>query len=141
MIVRNTISGFGGKLRNMINKDELVAHIQKINKLSDNDQRYLYGECDKWCLENFEDGLEIVVIMERDNHENGITHSYLRNLDNGLCYDIRGESGCDREIIAYTGVDYNSSDIEEYIFDNINDFKKFLLWIEFEVVRDCYLVG
>ena len=61
--------------------------------------------------------------------------------DNGLCYDARGKCGCDREIIAYTGVDYNSSDIEEYIFDNIDDFKKFLLWIEFEVIRGYYLAG
>ena len=124
-----------------MNKEEIVKQIQRINQLSDEDQRYLYGECDKWCLENFEDGLEIVAIMERDNHENGITHSYLRNSENGLCYDIRGESGCDEEIMAYTGVDYYEDDIEEYIFDNIRDFKKFLKWIEFEVVREGYLVG
>jgi len=44
--------------------------------------------------------------MERDNHENGIIHSYLRNISTGLCYDVRGESGCDEEIIAYTSVNY-----------------------------------
>lgn len=125
----------------MLDKDKLLVHIQRINKLSDEDQRYLYGECDRWCLENFKDGLQIVAIMERDNHENGITHSYLRNLDNGLCYDVRGEFSWDAEIIAYLGVDYYSNNIEEYVFDNIEDFKKFLLWIDFEVVRDCYLVG
>ena len=125
----------------MISKEELAVQIEKINQLPEEDQRYLYGECDKWCLENFEAGLRIVAIMERDNHENGITHSYLRNLDNGLCYDVRGESGCDEEIIAYTGVDYYSNNIEEYIFDNIEDFKKFLKWVDFEVMREYYLAG
>lgn len=121
--------------------EEIIEQIHKINQLSDEEQRYLYGECDKWCLENFEEGLQIVVIMERDNHENGITHSYLRNLDNGLCYDVRGGSGCDEEIIAYTGVDYYSNNVEEYIFDSIKDFKMFLKWIEFEVVREYHLAG
>lgn len=47
--------------------------------------------------------------------------------------------GCDEEVIAYTGVDYFNDDIEEYIFDNIYDFKKFLKWVEFEVIRKGYL--
>lgn len=101
----------------------------------------MYGECDKWCLENFEEGLQIVVIMEMDNHQNGIVHSYLRNLNNGLCYDVRGEIGCDEEIIAYTGVDYYSNNVEEYIFDSVDDFEMFLKWIAFEIVRECYLAG
>lgn len=109
----------------MIRKEELVAQIEKINQLSEEEQRYLYGECDKWCIDNFENGLEIVVIMEIDNHENGITHCYLRNPNNGLCYDVRGESSCDKYIIAYTDVDYLSDNIEEYIFDNLGDFKMF----------------
>ena len=124
-----------------MSKEEIVEQIQKINQLSDEDKRYLYGECDSWCLDNFEDGLQIVAIMERDNHENGITHCYLRNLDKGLCYDVRGESGCDEEIIAYTGVDYYSNNVEEYIFEDIEDFKMFLKWIEFEVVRRYHLAG
>lgn len=122
-------------------KEEIAEQIRKINQLPDKEQRYLYGECDRWCLDNFEKGLQIVAIMEKDNHENGITHSYLRNLDNSLCYDVRGESGCDEEIIAYTGVDYFSNNVEEYIFDNVDEFKMFLKWIEFEVVRECYLAG
>ncbi len=124
-----------------MSKEEIAEQIQKINRLPDEDQRYLYGECDRWCLDNFEEGLQIVAIMEKDNHENGITHCYLRNLDKGLCYDVRGESSCDKEIIAYTGVDYFSNNIEEYIFDNIEDFKMFLKWIEFEVVREYHLAG
>ena len=60
-------------------------------------------------------------------------------MDNGLCYDVRGESGDDEEIIAYTGVDYYSSNVEEYIFDDVEDFKMFLKWIDFEVVREYYL--
>lgn len=122
-----------------MSKEEITEQIQQINSLSEEEQRYLYGECDKWCIENFEDGLQIVVIMESDNHENGITHSYLRNPDNQLCYDVRGESGCDEEIIAYTGVDYFNDEIEEYVFDNLYDFKKFLKWVEFESVREGYL--
>jgi len=31
----------------MIDKEELVNQIQRINQLSDEEQRYLYGECDK----------------------------------------------------------------------------------------------
>lgn len=122
-----------------MSKEEIAEQIQQINLLSEEEQRYLYGECDKWCIENFEDGLEIVAIMESDNHENGITHSYLRNPDNQLCYDVRGESGCDEEIIAYTSVDYFNDEIEEYVFENLYDFKKFLKWVEFEVVREGYL--
>lgn len=125
----------------MISKEELTAQIKRINELSEEDQRYLYGECDKWCLENFEEGLDIVAIMESDNHEYGIVHSYLRNPKNGLCYDIRGESGCNEKIIAYTGVNYNSNNIEEYVFDNIEDFKKFLRWVDFEVMRVYFLAG
>lgn len=124
-----------------MSKEEIVEQIQEINRLPDEDQRYLYGECDRWCLNNFEEGLQIVAIMENDNHENGIVHCYLRNLDNGLCYDVRGKSNCDEEIIAYTGVDYYSSNVEEYIFEDIEDFKMFLKWIEFEIVRVYYLAG
>ena len=102
-----------------MSKEEIAEQIQKINQLPDEDQRYLYGECDRWCLDNFEEGLQIVAIMEKDNHENGITHCYLRNLDNGLCYDVRGESSCDEEIITYTEVNYYSGNVEEYIFNNI----------------------
>lgn len=122
-----------------MSNEEITEQIREINTLPEEKQRHLYGECDKWCIENFEDGLEIVAIMESDNHENGITHSYLRNPENKLCYDVRGEKGCDEEVIAYTGVDYFNDDIEEYIFDNIYDFKKFLKWVEFEVVREGYL--
>lgn len=39
--------------------------------------------------------------MENDNHKNGITHSYLRNSNHGLCYDVR-EKVSDEEIISYT---------------------------------------
>lgn len=123
----------------MINKEEFVSQIKRINQLSEENQRYLYGECDKWCLENFGNGLQIVAIMENDNHENGITHSYLRDLETGLCYDVRGEFSCDKEIISYTAVDYYSNNIEEYVFDNIEDFNKFLRWIDFEVERVYYL--
>lgn len=122
-------------------KEEIVEQIQKINQLSDEDKRYLYGECDRWCLDNFEEGLQIVSIMGKNNHENGIAHCYLRNLNNGLYYDVRGESGNDEEIIAYTGVDHHSSNVEEYIFDDVEDFKMFLKWIDFEVAREYYLAG
>lgn len=124
-----------------MNKEKITDHIQKINQLSEEEQRYLYGECDKWCLDNFEDGLQIVAIMERDNHENGITHSYLRNINTGVCYDVRGVSKCGEEIVLYTGVDYYSNNIEEYIFDNIRDFKKFLKWIDFEIIKQYHLAG
>ena len=122
-----------------MSKEEVAEQMQRINQLSEEEQRYLYGECDKWCLDTFIEGLQIVAIMEKDNHENGITHCYLRNLDNGLCYDVRGKSSFDEEIIAYTGVDYIFNNVEEYIFDNADDFKMFLKWIEFEVVRKHYL--
>lgn len=124
-----------------MSKEEIVVQMQKINQLSDEDQRYLYGECDRWCMDNFEEGLQIVAILEKDNHENGIAHCYIRNLDNGLCYDVRGESRCDEEIIAYTGVNYFSDNVEEYIFEDIESFKKFLKWIDFEIIRESYLAG
>lgn len=124
-----------------MNRTVLSEHIQLINQLPEDDKRYLYGECDRWCLDNFEDGMRIIAIMESDNHENGITHCYLRNTDTGYCYDVRGESGNDEEILLYTGIDYYSNNIEEYIFDQIDDFKKFLKWIEFEVMRTEFLAG
>lgn len=62
-----------------MSKEEIAEQIREINVLPEEKQRYLYRECDKWCVENFEYGLEIAAIMESDNHENGITHSYLRN--------------------------------------------------------------
>lgn len=127
----------GGKME----LNELTVHIKHINQLSKEDQRYLYGECDKWCLNNFEEGMQIVAIMERNNHENGITHSYLRNPKTGYCYDIRGESGNNKEILLYTGVNYESSNIEEYVFNRIEDFKRFLKWVEFECMREYFLVG
>ena len=40
-----------------MSKEEIVVQMQKINQLSDEDQRYLYGECDRWCMDNFEEGL------------------------------------------------------------------------------------
>ena len=85
-----------------------MNHIRKINLLPQEEQRYLYGECDRWCLENFEYGLEIVAIMERDNHENGITDSYLRDSITGYCYDVRGESDNDEEIQLYSTHDAGS---------------------------------
>lgn len=97
------------------------------------------------CLANVIDGVQIT--LKKDyrqqvyNYENGITHCYLRNLDNGLCYDVRGESSCDEEIITYTEVNYYSGNVEEYNFENIEDFKMFLKWIEFEIVKDYYLAG
>lgn len=100
---------------------------------------YLYDGCDKWCLANFKEGLQIVAIMEEDNHENGIVHSYLRNPVNGICYDVRWESSCDEEIIAFTEIEYDPDNIEEYVFNDIEDFEMFLKWIDFEIVRTYYL--
>lgn len=117
-----------------------AEHIRKINSLPKEKQRYLYGECDRWCLDNYEDGLKIVAILERDNHENGILHCYLRNEKTGYCYDVRGESGNNEEILLYTGISYHSDNIEEYVFDNKKDFEKFLKWIEFECIRQTFMV-
>lgn len=120
-------------------KEKISEYLRNINRMSDEESKYLYGYCDQWCISNFKNGFCIVAIMEKDNHENGITHSYLRNPSTGLCYDVRGECGYDKDIIAYTGVDYFSGNTEEYVFDNINDFKKFLAWIDFEVVKKYFL--
>ena len=49
--------------------NKYAEHIRKINLLSQEEQRYLYGECDRWVLNNFKNGLEIVAIMEKDNYE------------------------------------------------------------------------
>lgn len=122
----------------MVNKDLLAEDIQYINGMDEESKRYLYGECDYWAKENFETGLEMVAIMEQNNHENGIIHCYLRNKDSDCCYDVRGEFGCDAEILRYTGFDYYTTIVEEFVFENINDFKKFLKWVEFEQVRDLF---
>lgn len=124
----------------IVNKKELLAKdISAIRKMSEEDQRYLYGECDRWVLDNFELGLEIVAIMIPDQHENGIEHCYLRNAITGYCYDVRGEFGNDEDILRYTGVVYNQGNIEEFIFGNLDDFKKFMKWVEFEQIRDCFI--
>lgn len=74
-----------------------------------------------------------------DKHENGIEHCYLRNKIIGCCYDIRGEFGNDEDILRYTGVNYNQENIEEFVFQRVEDFKKFLKWVEFEQVKDCFM--
>lgn len=123
----------------MIDKQLLAEDINVINAMDEESQRYLYGECDRWILNNFRNGLDIVAIMERNNHENGMIHSYLRNRISGCCYDIRGEFGCDEDILRYTSVDYESSDIEEFVFEELNDFRKFLKWLDFEIIRDLFI--
>ena len=122
----------------MIDKELLAEDIRHINELKEELQRYLYGECDCWVLNNFENGLEIVAIMERYNHENGMVHCYLRNKISGCCYDVRGEFGCDTDVLRYTEVDYEESNIEEFVFEELNDFKKYLRWVDFEQVRDLF---
>lgn len=125
----------------MDNKDNdlLAEEIRKINKMSEDDKRYLYGECDRWVLDNFEIGLEIVAIMISDRHENGIEHCYLKNKITGCCYDIRGEFGNDEDILRYTGIIYECKDFEEFVFEDLDNFKKFLKWVEFEQVKDCFM--
>lgn len=123
-----------------MNKKELLANdISAIRKMSEEDQRYLYGECDRWVLDNFEIGLEIIAIMKSDKHENGIEHCYLRNKISGCCYDVRGEFGNDDEILQYTGVVYECKDFEEFVFEDLDYFKKFLKWVEFEQIRDHFI--
>lgn len=123
-----------------MNKKELLAKdISAIRKMSEEDQRYLYGECDRWVLDNFEIGLEIVAIIIPDKHINGIEHCYLRNKITGCCYDTRGEFGNDEDILRYTVVNYNQDNIEEFVFQRLEDFKKFLKWVEFEQIKDYFI--
>lgn len=122
----------------MNNKNLLAEDIYKINKMDEEDQKYLYGCCDDWVLKNFKVGLEIVVIMTH-NHKKGIEHCYLRNSINGYCYDVRGESENDECILRYTGVVYECNSIEEFVFENLDDFKMFLKWVEFEKIRDYFM--
>lgn len=61
MNVKNIINGFVKEVIN-IKKKEIIKQFQKNNNLSDEDQRYLFGECDRWCLDHFEEGLQIVGI-------------------------------------------------------------------------------
>ena len=110
-----------------------------ISELSPEEEKYLYGNCDKWVKEHFSDGLEIVAIMMENNHEEGIVHCYLRNPDNGHCYDVRGEFETDEEIMEYTEVDIIEDDIDQFIIDTLDDFELFLKWAEFEIVKDEFL--
>lgn len=119
-------------------KEEIAEAITKIGELSKEQQKYLYGECENWVKKNFTNGMEIVVIMESDKHEEGIVHCYLRNRNNGLCYDVRGEMNDDREVLLYTGIDYNLDNIDEFIFECLDDFEMYLKWVDFEMVKDQF---
>lgn len=123
-----------------MDKEKITNAITEISNLSDEQQKYLYGRCESWVKENFKDGLEIVSIMESDKHEEGIVHCYLRNPDDGCCYDIRGEIESDEDILAYTGIDYNEDDIEEFVFESLEDFKTYLKWVDFEMIKDNFLI-
>lgn len=123
----------------LTDKKKWLDTLNEINSLPKERQKYLYGECDYWVRDNYKDGLEIVAIMQKDNHEDGITHCYLRNPDNGLCYDVRGEKKTDEDILCYTGIDYFSSNTEEYVFQNLEDFEAYIKWIEFETEKQDYL--
>lgn len=115
--------------------------MKKINQLTQEEQRYLYGYSDNWVMNNFKDdmNMEIVVIMQRDKHENGIIHSYLRDRVTGCCYDVRGKFRSNEEIIKYTDVKY-TDDIEEYIFYSIKEFEMYLSWVDFEMMKEEYMV-
>ena len=125
---------YGGDM----DKNKIANAISKISELSDEQQKYLYGQCDRWVKENFKDGLEIVAIMESAKHENGIVHCYIRNPDNGCYYDVRGEMNSDEDVLAYTGIDYNEDNIEEFVFESLNDFEIYLKWVDFEMVKDNF---
>ena len=118
----------------------MEADIAKINKMPDYLQKFLYGECDKWCVQNFKPGFEIVAIMVENSHEDGIVHAYLRKSDTRQCYDIRGEMENDEVIIRYTGIDYYEDNIEEFVFYTIEEFERYLKWVDFERVKTQYLV-
>ena len=107
--------------------------------MSDDEQKYLYGKCENWVKQNFTAGMEIIAIMESDKHEEGIVHCYLRDPNNGLCYDIRGEMKDDREVLFYTGVDYSMDNIDEFIFECLADFEMYLKWVDFEMVKEQFL--
>ena len=101
-----------------------------------------FSACERWIFENFNDNgdMEIVALIQTDFRENGLLHCYLRDIGSGVCYDVRGEFEKDEDIILYTGVDFWELDIEEYAFYSVEDFKRFLRWLDFEMVRDHYLL-
>lgn len=119
-------------------KELLCEDIAEIDKLPEEKQQFLYGLCDKWVIDNYIPSLEIVAIMLED-HGYGIVHSYLRHVGTGICFDIRGEFKNDEDILRYTGIRYGYNSIEEYVFENLNDFKKYLQWVDFERIKEQFM--
>ena len=116
-----------------------VNSTNKLNELSPEEEKYLYGNCDTWVKEHFSDGLEIVAIMMENHHEEGIVHCYLRNPDDGHCYDVRGEFDTDEDLMEFTEVDIIEDNVDKFIIDRLDDFELFLQWAEFETVKDEFL--
>ena len=136
----NSINELDSENFNSANElNELTPEVNSTNELSPEEEKYLYGNCDTWVKDHFSDGLEIVAIMMENHHEEGIVHCYLRNPDDGHCYDVRGEFDTDEDLMEFTGVDIIEDNVEKFIIDRLDDFELFLKWAEFETVKDEFL--
>lgn len=124
-------------------KKVMVAEsIRDIQSLSEEEQNFLYGDCYLWCILHFHDyeGVQIAAVMDCHHHENGIAHCYLKNPETGMCYDARGASDDEEYMAAYTGITIYPESMETYIFTSIEDFEMFLQWIDFEIIKDNFLI-
>lgn len=123
-------------------KMKTAESIRDIQSLSEDEQYFLYGGCYSWCISHFHDyeGVQIAAVMDRHHHENGIVHCYLKNPDTGICYDVRGASDNEEYMTAYTGITLYPECMETYLFSSIEDFEMFLKWIDFEIIKNDFLV-
>lgn len=105
-----------------------------IEECSEDEKRYLYGECDCWIKENFEPGYTIVALVDCDNR---LLHCYFMDEKHEVYRDVRGESYDETDITEYIET---TGTVTEYNFSNIRDFSIFIDWIDFEMNKEDHFV-
>lgn len=90
--------------------------------LTDKELSYLHGQCDEYAINHFQTGDKIIALVEYDYdiEQPALLHAFL--LHNNEYLDIRGNTSNINEILE----DFDYGNFQEFIFDNIEDFKNFL---------------
>jgi hypothetical protein len=79
---------------------------------------YLHGNCEKWVIENYQEGDIPVAVLEDRESGVGLMHSFLKR--NGMFLDIRGETEDFGDVLE--AFDYGEYRVVEY--PNLQAFAK-----------------
>ena len=94
--------------------------------LTDDELSYLHGKCDEYAITHFQPGDKIIALVEYDYdiEQPALLHTVL--FRNNKYWDIRGNASSIDEILE----DFDYGDFQEFVFNNIDDFKNFLINLE-----------